>query len=135
MNGYVPGFVKVTRNRVNPKGASRRPRRCCGAETMNPGCTLSEVELMVACRAPSRSTITLAAAHQQGVFRVKKAREQGDVGAQVNLAIAYKFGTGSASTAVNQLLLAQQTEHRHAAVHRPYVDFAIDDHGCSEVAG
>src|SRR5437660_2383329 len=58
--GYTPGLVNVTRNRVGPSGVCGKPISSWGAETMKPECTLSEVEAMVACSAPSASTLTLS---------------------------------------------------------------------------
>src|ERR1700694_130298 len=55
MYGYVPGLVKVTRNRVTPGGACANPVRSCGAGAMRPECTLSAGEVMTAWRAPSVS--------------------------------------------------------------------------------
>src|SRR6266566_3116939 len=52
--------MKVTRKRVTPSGACGRPVRSCGASVMNPECTASEGELIMAWRAPSASTVTLA---------------------------------------------------------------------------
>ncbi len=53
-------MLKVIRNRVTPRGDWASPFRSCGAATMTPECTLSVVELITACRAPSTSTVTLA---------------------------------------------------------------------------
>src|SRR5260370_4969402 len=69
MYGYIPGVMNVTRNRVTPTGgctcatgagACGTPLRSCAAGAMNPECTLSAVELIMACRAPSGSADTLA---------------------------------------------------------------------------
>src|SRR5579864_51087 len=56
--GYTPGLVNVIRKRVVPTGVSGSPIWPSGEETMKPECTLSEVELMVACSAPSASGLT-----------------------------------------------------------------------------
>ena len=57
---YVPGDVKVTRNRVTPGGDWASPARSCGAGDRNPEFTVSEAEAMTACRAPSASANTFA---------------------------------------------------------------------------
>ena len=56
----VPGDVKVTRKRVTPGFDWARFARSCGAGDKNPEFTLSEVELITACRAPSKVGSTFA---------------------------------------------------------------------------
>jgi hypothetical protein len=56
----LPGTVKVTRKRVTPGFACARFARSCGVGDRNPEFTLSDVDPMVASRAPSEVGDTLA---------------------------------------------------------------------------
>src|SRR6476661_4844688 len=60
MYSKVPGEVKVTRNRVTPGADCARLARSCGAGVRKPELTLSEDELITACRAPSDEGTTPA---------------------------------------------------------------------------